>query len=192
MTNYVKEYMGHKVPEGAAYFNPANECFYNQDKTRYSYTGDNFGWDDVDNFDCARNATELPQEPESKEWVDGLPPIGCECLLDDEEGYLFSAADNEKVRIVADEVLIVISIGFRHDNNGKVATVMAKDSRNLKGYTTVNPEFLSPLKTEKEKEREAFIEWGKKGLSYRLEEQSFAIRIIEQLADNGAKAPEGE
>ena len=95
------------------------------------------------------------KEP-AKEWVDGIPPLNSEVLLSDEEGHLFSSASNEKVAIAEDEVLIVVSIGARYDNGNPVVTVMAKDSKNLQGFVTVNPEFLEPVKTQEEKEREAF------------------------------------
>ena len=171
MTNYVKEYMGFKVPEGAVYFNPANECFYNQDKTRYSYTGDNFGWDDVDNVDCARNATELPQEPESKEWA---PNIDEECFVEyPYDDGCFKPFHGKKVTI----------LGYCSDSDGE--SVFTAHGSN--GFIALYANGFRPLKTEKEKEREAFIENAKT-----LTKTDGYSNLFGEMFDAGFKAPEGE
>ena len=178
MTNYVKEYMGHKVPEGATHakeFVAGHIEFY---KSGFYFREADQSWRRQTRVENFHESVELPQEPESKEWVDGLPPIGCECEIkyfhDDESkwGKCYVVGETKDNKCLVINVYHDCSLHFAFKKNGSLE--------------------FRPLKTEKEKDREAFIEWGKKGLSYRLEEQSFAIRILEQLADNGAKAPKGE
>jgi len=144
----------------------------------------------------AIEADKKLEEPEAKEWDgEGLPPLNSEVLLCDEEGYLFSSASNEKVSITDDEVLIVVSIGARHDNGNPVVTLMAKDSKNLQGFITVNPDFLEPVKTQEQKDREAFIEKVNCTLfddagSVLNPRDAKAVAI--KLFDADFKAPEGE
>mgnify|MGYP005995221843 CR=1 FL=1 len=201
--NYVKEYKGYKVPEGASCFVEACEAYRNHfGKTvagvDYVFVVDNEDPEWVSLSDMLplsiRGAVELPEEP-TQEWVDGLPPLNSEVLLSDEEGYLFSSASNEKVSIAEDEVLVVVSIGARYDNGNPVVTLMTKDSKNLQGFVTVNPEFLEPVKTQEQKDREAFVDAGI--ISY-MESESNAVKdrdlelLLERMFSDGFKAPEGE
>lgn len=162
----VTAYKGHKVPEGATHYQGSGQNHYegffklSDDGWLFANAGCST-WHGQKAFkrSLSSHAVPLPEEPESKEWNgEGLPPINSEVLLNYNEGYLYNAATNEPINIAADEVLIVISIGARYDNGNPVVTVMAKDSKNLQGFVTVTPESLYPVKTQEQKDREAFIE----------------------------------
>lgn len=203
MKNYVKVFLGHDVPEGATdvsdFQNPQPVEFYRIVNGIYQYFNvgnNNPAWCKSVFNEPNKYAIPLPEEPmpSKAEWVNGVPDLNSEVLLEGGEEYLFSASSNEMFRIAEDEVLIVVSIGARHDNGNPVVTVMAKDSKNISGYVTVNPDFLSPLKTEEEKKREAFVEDLVKVLNSVPNGTSLSDlhAMAEKAYDAGFTAPEGE
>lgn len=131
---------------------------------------------------------EIKGEESMSEWEDGIPPVGSEVVMPDCDGYLYSNAANESFAIAGDEVLVVIAVGRRHNDNLPVATVMAKDSYNIPGYAVVNPRYLKPAKTQKQKDREAFIE---KVEGFAGAEQCYVKAIAGMMFDSGFTAPEG-
>ena len=131
---------------------------------------------------------KIKGEESMSEWEDGIPPVGSEVVMPYCDGYLYSNAANESFAIASDEVLIVIAVGRRHNDNLPVVTVMAK-GHGLPGYATVNPHYLTPAKTQKQKDREAFIE-KVEGLADDAE--VFIPRdIAGMMFDSGFTAPEG-
>lgn len=157
MKNYVKEYRGYKVPEGATHFTGQ------ADKNHAAFWNNDIAWvlidDIIEDYPAhaiPKSAIELPEA--EQEWNgEGLPPIGTECVMDEHgHEYLFSANTQGLTKITGDTVLIVIGHCIRHDNGTDLVTLMAKDSSNIKGFTTINPDYLKPSKTQQEKDREAF------------------------------------
>ena len=131
---------------------------------------------------------KIKGEENMSEWKDGIPPVGSEVVMPDCDGYLYSNAANESFAIASDEVLIVIAVGRRHNDNLPVVTVMAK-GHGLPGYATVNPHYLTPAKTQKQKDREAFIE---KVERLAADGEVFIPRdIAGMMFDSGFTAPEG-
>ena len=195
--NYVKEYKGYKVPEGATHYNDDFKAFYkttpSEGRVYFSAKENDWLWVTGSAIGL-KESIEIPEEP-AQEWVDGLPTLNSEVFLSDEDGHLFSSASNEKVSIAEDEVLVVVSIGARYDNGNPVVTLMAKDSKNLQGFVTVNPKFLEPVKTQEQKDREAFIEKAKgiiEADDYSHRNLTMVMSAIEKMFDSGFKAPEGE
>ena len=184
--NYVKEYKGYKVPEGASCFVEACEAYRNHfGKTiagvDYVFVVDNEDPEWVSLSDMLplsiRGAVELPEEP-TQEWVDGLPPIGCECEIK----YFH---DNES------KWAKCYVVGETKDNKCLVINVYHDDSLHFAFKKKGSLEFR-PLKTQEQKDRETFIEWAKAGLHLNIDDMGAAFKVVEQLADNGAKAPAGE
>ena len=138
MKKYVKEYKGHKVPEGAAHYLDGNRFFYNADKVLcFDTKRPQEGWRKTIFHGIASEATPLPEAPQ--EW---MPAVGdeCECLdrLLAHPRYCFAkvkAFYNGQVWLTSeagvDLVLNIRDVKFR------------------------------PLKTQQEKGREAFIEAAK-------------------------------
>jgi len=117
----------------------------------------------------AIEAGKKPQEPESKEWVDGLPPVGCECLTV-HKGYLVECLYVGKG--LGKEYIYQVSSG---SHRGEIDRLIGA------------PRFR-PLKTEKEKEREAFIDRARP-----LFDGSLGwAELTAKMFDDGFKAPEGE
>ena len=116
------------------------------------------------------------------EWVDGLPPIGCSVLLNitNEDAFLFSCNGNTMITIPNNTELVVIGHCIRHDNKKTCATLMAKDCNKYKGFTTINPDFLSPIKTQEEKDKESFDKAVFKEL-YKIE------TILDRVGDRAGK-----
>ena len=183
MTNYVKEYMGHKVPDGATHareFCGGSIEFY---KSGFYFRQADHSWRRQTRVENFHESTELPQEPESKEWVDGLPPAGCEC----EAAWLElpDGGGNDFCKVL---------IKAYYDNEVWFFKINGVD-----GYSEVvkitDCEFR-PLKTEKEKEREAFIEKAnlKVTRGYMVDQAtgSNLMEIFGDMFDAGFKAPEGE
>jgi hypothetical protein len=163
MKKYVKEYAGHQVPEGAAHYLDGNRFFYNADKTMcFDARRPQKGWIKTTFHGVASKAAELPEEPmpSKAEWNgEGLPPVGTLCTISaDGFEYLFSASSNELSSITENTELVVVGHCTRHDNGAKCVTLMATDSTAARGFTTVNPDFIAPIKTQQEKDREAFVE----------------------------------
>ena len=177
MKKYVKEYKGHKVPEGASCFVEACEAYKNHfgktvDGVDYVFVVDNKEPEWVEILSAlpllSRGAIELPEVPQ--EWSgEGLPPIGIECEFTDDMNVF--------------EVCIPRFLG------DKTCIIDLPRLGAFESYFPIKLLKFRPLKTQQEKEREAFIGWAKSGLSYRLEERSFANQIIEQLADNLSSMP---
>ena len=113
-----------------------------------------------------------------QEWVDGLPPIGCECEIK----YFH---DNES------KWAKCYVVGETKDNKCLVINVYHDDSLHFAFKKKGSLEFR-PLKTQEQKDRETFIEWAKAGLHLNIDDMGAAFKVVEQLADNGAKAPAGE
>lgn len=194
--NYVKEYKGHKVPEGASCFVEACEAYRNHfgktiDGVDYVFAVDSVNPEWVEISDMlplsARGAIPLPEE-QSQEWVDGLPPIGTECEVTD----YWNDSERPVNLNSGQEVKILMDYKCPKTGADGVIFTWIEGADYIRAEWTGNEKHFRPLKTQEQKDREAFIEWAKSGLSYRLEELSFACQVIEQLADNGAKAPEGE
>ena len=210
MKSYVKEYKGHKVPEGATHYQPNKPNFYEAfiNKSAKGKVLGVFFLDDLgdkynfsDEFvlrewiadrsiqsEVSSLATELPEAPQ--EWNgEGLPPVGTLCTISaDGFEYLFSAASNELSSITESTELVVIGHCTRHDNGAKCVTLMATDSTAARGFTTVNPDFIIPLKTQQEKDREAFIELALVAANCDKEDWS-AIGIFKDMFDAGFLAP---
>ena len=157
MKNYVKEYKGYKVPEGATHWLVNGFAKWDDNKS-ISVIGCFQGatWKKC-SYGMLPNAIELPEAPQ--EWNgEGLPPVGTLCTISaDGFEYLFSAASNELSSITENTELVVVGHCTRHDNGAECVTLMARDSKDARGFTTVNPDFVSPLKTQQEKDREAFV-----------------------------------
>lgn len=180
MTNYVKEYKGHKVPVGATHareFCGGSIEFY---KSGFYFRQADHSWRRQTRVENFHESTELPQEPESKEWVYGLPPVGCECEYETTFFTLdkFTKGECSIIAFYKDRVWV--------DIKGSGEFVI-----NLKKIK------FRPLKTEKEKEREYNLCYLK-SLQPTIH-GSCADKIQEYLNDYanlllkaGFKAPEGE
>jgi hypothetical protein len=167
--NYVKEYKGYKVPEGATHYNEGNmlwpECFINKN------TGEVYKLDEpriwvLSERVMPTTAIELPEE-QSQEWVDGLPPVGCECEVKHGGSW------------VSSEVL-------RKHPITKCVAVMFLDSNHLKW---TDGQHIRPLKTQEQKDREAFIE---SAMSLNDGAEMGKAELVLKMFDAGFKAPEGE
>ena len=142
MKNYVKEYKGYKVPEGATHYNSESisyvEGFYKYDNNKVIFAPaetlewlieDNPQWIPID-------AIELPEAPQ--EWNgEGLPPVGAECVM--------SYDGNNWVECV-------INYSSEH-------TVVCTNESGIElVYSTKDIVMFRPKRTQKEKDREAFID----------------------------------
>lgn len=137
MKNYAKEYKGLKVPEGATHYNEANmlwpECFIDAKYGRV-YEIDGNGWK-LSTKTMPITAVELPQV--EQEWNgEGLPPVGCECVMS-YDGHNWSRC--------------VI-------NYSSAYTIVCTNESGIElNYSIKDTVVFRPLKTRKEKDREAFI-----------------------------------
>lgn len=171
--NYAKEYKGHKVPEGATHCDDARSMFYKE--TNEAVFSCEFGeliWVDTDFLDVTANIhlKELPEEP-AQEWNgEGLPPVGCECEMTSDDG-----------KWVLVEI-IAVHIGFAHGWHDSARAV----------YYSDDASDFRPVKTQEQKDREAFIDRVMTGISIDVKHATIAHNIAEQLFDAGYKAPEGE
>ena len=194
--NYVKEYKGYKVPEGATHYKKKStsylEGFYKtlgegvNESIKFCGVEDGSLW--VGGCLGMFGAIELPEAPQ--EWSgEGLPPVGTLCTISaDGFEYLFSASSNELSSITENTELVVVGHCTRHDNGAECVTLMARDSRDARGFTTVNPEFITPLKTQREKELEAFHLKARGVYKCRMSCDEFATALYEA----GFKAPKEE
>ena len=101
MKNYVKEYKGHKVPEGAEEYQEKNgdwfRGFYKESDDAlffYSCEDDNPSWRLIG---CASSEVKpshtIPLPEVTQEWNgEGLPPVGCECEVNIGATDVFEAA----------------------------------------------------------------------------------------------------
>jgi hypothetical protein len=179
--NYVKEYKGHKVPEGATHCHELGQgsvSFYRVGPPIVDrYCEPLCSADDPWNACIGVPATseELPEEP-AQEWVDGFPPAGCECEL----------------AVKAPKIVIVVG----KTSSGLVA-YQNKSGGQDKIFVNSKDKFL-PLKTQEQKDREAFIERCECSLRsgfiaglHNVRGDS-VIDVCNVLFDSGFKAPEGE
>lgn len=177
--SYVKEYKGYKVPEGASCFVEACEAYKNHfgkkvSGVEYVFVVDNENpeWHEISDILTldVRGAIPLPEEP-IQEWVGGLPPTGCECEALDtlmaHPKYCLAKIKgfyNKQVWLTSeagvDLVLFIEDLKFR------------------------------PLKTQEQKDREAFIE---KAVNEMLKSPNDSLSgCAERMFNAGFKAPEGE
>ena len=99
--NYVKKHAGHDVPDGMAYFNEDNHCFYNEDRSEYIYAFVIAGGRQcVSDTMAADAAIELPEQEQdlpkwddAPEWADRLIEIGADRMRvwTDCEQYMYVA-----------------------------------------------------------------------------------------------------
>jgi len=119
----------------------------------------------------AIEAEKKPQEIESKEWDgEGFPPIGCECEVESDIRGVWKKAMYVGVDSIGSHVFDV-----------EKTCLWRIDSID---------EFVRPLKTEKEKEREAFVD-ACFAVSCALHNNANE-HAFNDLFDAGFKAPEGE
>jgi hypothetical protein len=175
--NYVKEYKGYKVPEGATHYNEGNmlwpECFINKN------TGEVYKLDEpriwvLSERVMPTTAIELPEE-QSQEWVDGLPSVGCECLTL-HKGDLVECLYVGKG--IGEEYIYQVTSGC---HRGEIDRLIG------------SPRFR-PLKTQEQKDREAFASECAKYIDMPFDEggQVVLTGVFYKLLDAGFKAPEGE
>lgn len=145
MKNYVKEYKGHKVPDGATHYHMGNtsyfESFYYCDDsgTVMFFVVDKLNkstsWN-RSNLNMPPMSVELPLATEIDWDGKGLPPIGCECDV----SFSNQAFESGVVLFMGSEMAII--------------------NLNSAGYSEqhchLNSTEFRPLKTAEEKEREAF------------------------------------
>tara|TARA_R100000541_G_scaffold30953_2_gene39847 strand:- start:9136 stop:9666 length:531 start_codon:yes stop_codon:yes gene_type:complete len=173
--NYVKEYKGHKVPEGATHCHELGQgkvSFYKVGSPRVErYNEPLCSADDPWN-DCIGDPTaseELPEES-TQEWVDGLPPVGCECITL-HKGDLVECLYVGKG--LGEEYIYQVSSG---SHRGEIDRLIG------------SPKFR-PLKTQGQKDREAFIE---KAMRLIDDAEMGKAELVCKMANKGFKAPEGE
>lgn len=147
--NYVKEHKGRKVPEGA--------IFYQEDSDLYR---ESF-WDVKGNvwvvgiYDrwvkpsrgMPGELIELPEVPQ--EWNgEGLPPIGCECEVDIAES---TGLSRQELELNGEKVSVISNV--KNKRGFEVTVFEISDG----GVFCFSSELFHPLKTQQEKDREAFI-----------------------------------
>lgn len=122
------------------------------------------------------------KEEPVQEWVNELPPAGCECEYKSEghhEGFewcIFHGLMSDKSYIIE----------YHHHTSPSRTTCCPFDPIS----TT-----FRPLKTQEQKDREAFIEKAKSVIEandYSHRNLTMVISAIEKMFDAGFKAPEGE
>ena len=149
MKNYVKEYKGYKVPDGATHTIGLGN-FYKVVRGEVYYF-DNVGEFVLSNAGhryLKENLEPLPKAPQV--WNgEGLPPIGtvCECFV------WTNFAGGEK-RWVPRPVIGYSKTSMSETHMGKAGIVI--DSCERDGQFIFCDEFR-PLKTQREKDREAFV-----------------------------------
>tara|TARA_R100000951_G_C2648580_1_gene183514 strand:+ start:529 stop:1350 length:822 start_codon:yes stop_codon:yes gene_type:complete len=146
---YVKEYKGLSVPSGATHYSEDGETitFYRVGAPRVERYSKPLCAADDPWSSCLSNPTnELPKIEEEKvgikkepaqEWVDGLPPVGCDCLTL-HKGDLVECLYVGKG--IGEEYIYQVTSGC---HRGEIDRLIG------------SPRFR-PLKTQKEKDREAF------------------------------------
>lgn len=158
MKKYVKEYKGHKVPEWATHVSdfqtPQPIEFYRAIGGEHQF----FNTGAVNPVWCKsvfnepnKWEIELPEAPQ--EWSgEGLPPIGCKCEVDTAES---AGLSNRELEINGEEVTVIANVKNKH---GYEVTVFEASSG---GVFCFSSKLFRPLKTQQEKDREAFIEAAK-------------------------------
>ena len=89
--------------------------------------------------------------PETKpEWNgEGLPPVGTVCTLVENTDF-FSAHSGEVSTFNRGTKVIAVGHAKRYDNDNVCITLQPIDSF-TKGFATINPEFVRPIKSDREK-----------------------------------------
>jgi hypothetical protein len=171
----VTEYEGHKVPEGATYYNAANmfspEAFYNHDATARNKVDSANGWM-PHSGGLPTTAIELPEQQEDNaEWV---PVVGelCEITyLDESVNCLYLGVD-----VMGNYAYQVSSGEFR----GSFSTEGERH-------------YFRPLKTDEQKAKEAFKAAACKAIHESDSTYNDRLsKITEVLFYAGFTAPEGE
>ena len=77
-----------------------------------------------------------------------MPSVGMEVLLEEDTEF-FSCASGEISTLKANDIVYVVAIGNRSDNNATVITLMKQGA----GFCTINPDYIKPIdqRTKKEK-----------------------------------------
>ncbi len=175
MKNYVKKFCGHDVPVGATHFvddSPSQrEGFYKWDANELMFfsVGNYRGWVESIRSEIPDSAIELPEEPKS-EW---MPEVGDECEMLDDRGQWVA------VNIFAEYD------GFIHGWHKERTTPY---------YSNDLSEFR-PLKTQQEKDREAFINTAIRSIDttkFSIGQMDIVSKVINQLAVARFIAPKGE
>ena len=135
MKNYVKEYSGYKVPEGATHWLGGKFAkWINNEAIGVIGCFQGATWRKCSRG-MPRQAIELPEAPQ--EWNgEGLPPVGAECVM--------SYDGNNWVECV-------INYSSEH-------TVVCTNESGIElVYSIKDIVMFRPLKTQQEKDREAFV-----------------------------------
>ena len=149
MKNYVKEYKGYKVPDGATHTIGLGN-FYKVVK------GDVYYFDNVDGFVLSNtdhhylkeNLEPLPKAPQ--EWSgEGLPPVGVECIINITED-VWGLSDQE-LKLNGEKVSVISNV---KNKRGFDVTVFEISGG---GVFCFSSKLFRPLKTQQEKDREAFV-----------------------------------
>lgn len=168
MKNYVKEFKGYKVPEGATHYNSESisyvEGFYKYDNNKVIFApAETLEWLIEDNPQWIPiNAIELPEAPQ--EW---MPEVGEECEVLD---TCYAHPKHSEVKVK----------GFY--NKQVWLTLPSGEDRVV---LIANCKFR-PLKTQQEKDREAFVELGMSKFGTFRSNRDF----LAALFDDGARFTE--
>ena len=190
------------APEGAQYYKADCEKFFAswyKDITDHSYktwvVGKSHSWTHCHfKSPCLiENMVKRPQStptetPEEKEALDSivnkplvytqemadngeLPSVGMKVMLEEDTDF-FSCASGEIKTLKANDIVYVVAIGNRSDNNAPVITLMKQGA----GFCTINPDYIKPIdqRTKKEKAIDEYIQSQHHG----LESLSQSIKTI--------------
>jgi hypothetical protein len=182
MKKYVKEYKGHKVPDGATHWLVNGFAKRDDNNESVSVIGCFQGatWRKC-SYGMLQNAIELPEEPKADEW---MPKIGEECVVSYpyEDGN-FKCFNGEKV--------LIISCGRCEMTSKYVYT-----GHNTKhGYVALSAKGFRPLKTEEEKKREAIKEIVINSIDtskFKISEMGAIAEFLNQMIDKFDVIPAGD
>lgn len=89
-----------------------------------------------------------------------LPSVGMKVMLEEDTDF-FSCASGEIKTLKANDIVYVVAIGNRSDNNAPVITLMKQGA----GFCTINPDYIKPIdqRTKKEKAIDEFMAENLKG-----------------------------
>lgn len=168
MKNYVKEFKGYKVPEGAVYYNEGcgihQEGFWSErdDLGKAHFISTKGGRFTHKKFNLPNIAIELPEAEQV--W---MPEVGVEC---EAAKYSFCLHWSKCV------------VNFF----GKRKCIITFKDGSEEAFITKDMVFR-PLKTQEEKEREEFID---KSLSMWNEDCISPSELVEKMFDHGARFTE--
>jgi len=136
----------------------------------------------------AIGAEKRPQEPESKEWDgEGLPPIGAFCEVTD----CWNDFERPVNLSSGQEVKILMDYKCPKTGTSGVIFTWIEGTDNIRTEWTGNEKHFRPLKTQEQKDREAFIDAGI--ISYDNCEAKLFVDYVKLLLgkmfDDGFKAP---